>query len=54
MFTQMILLQSNTGDSSGIIPTHVDKDDHVNAILTLGNIDIGGGSTVYYDGINSK
>ena len=50
----MIVLQSNTGDSSGIILTHIDEDDHVNAIITLGDISIGGRSTVYYDRINSK
>ena len=54
MFTQMILLQSNTEYSSGSIPAHIDEDNHVNAILTLGNISVGGGSTVYYDGTDSK
>ena len=34
MFTQMIVLQTNTGHSSSFIPAHIDDDDHVNAILT--------------------
>ena len=54
MFTQMIVLQNNTGDSSGSIPAHIDDDDHVNAILTLGDISVDGGSTVYYDRTDSK
>jgi hypothetical protein len=54
MFTQMIVLQTNSKDNSGSIPVHIENDDHVNAILTLGDIAVGGGSTVYYDGTNRK
>ena len=53
-FTQMIILCSKKGKDCCVIPTHIDEDDVVNAILTLGDISNGEGSTVYYDGITSK
>ena len=36
------------------IPIHIDSDDYVNAILTLGDISEKDGNTVYYNGTHKK
>ena len=51
-FTSMIVV----GDlvSSNEIPLHTDNDDHISAILTLGDDNITGGSTIHANGVNSN
>ena len=41
-------------DEEGVIPIHVDQDNHISDILTLGNNNLKGGITMYLNGINTK
>ena len=41
-------------DAEGVIPIHIDQDDHISAILTLGDTDLKWGSTIYLNGVNTK
>ena len=47
-FTQMILL-GKVGEKEGIIPIHVDEDDHITALLSIGSHKLVGGDTVYVE-----
>ena len=51
-FTSMIVVGDFSG--TGYIPLHTDKDDYINAIVSIGNSEVSGGSTVYYSGKNNK
>jgi hypothetical protein len=51
-FTTMIIVGDI--DEEGVIPIHVDQDDHISAILTLGDRNLKGGSTIYLNGVNTK
>ena len=51
-FTMMIVVGDFSG--TGEIPLHKDNDDHINAIVSVGENKIKGGMTVYYSGINAK
>lgn len=47
-FTQMILL-GKEGENDGIIPLHVNEDDHITALLSIGSHNLEGGDTVYVE-----
>ena len=51
-FTMMIVVGDFSG--TGEILLHKDNDDHINAIVYVGENKIIGGMTVYYSGINAK
>ena len=53
-FTQMIILRDEKLKKENDIPVHIDEDDYINAILTLGDISNDGGSTVYYTGVHQN
>ena len=53
-FTQMIILRIDEKEKEHNIPIHIDTDDYVNAILTLGDISEKDGNTVYYNGTHKK
>ena len=44
------------GDFSGNgeTPLHKDNDNHINAIVSVGENKIKGGMTVYYSGVNAN
>ena len=48
----MIVVGDFTG--SGEIPLHFDSNDYINAIVSIGDKQIIGGNTVYYDGTTPK
>ena len=50
----MIILRNDEKDKAKNIPIHIDSDDYVNAILTLGDISEKDGNTVYYNGTHKK
>ena len=41
-------------EGNGHIPLHFDKDDYINAIVSIGDNNIKGGSTIYYSGESNK
>ena len=48
-FTQMIIVGSSN-ENHGQIPAHLDHDDYITALVSIGDKDMYGGSTCYYDG----
>ena len=53
-FTQMIILSDDEKEREQKIRIHIDSDDYVNAILTLGDISEKDGNTIYYNGTHKK
>ena len=51
-FTAMIVVGDFSG--GGQIPLHKDNDDHINAIVSIGDNKIKGGRTIYYSGVKMK
>ena len=47
-FTQMIIV-GHPAAVCGNIPIHLDKDDIITALLSIGDTDVDGGSTNYYE-----
>ena len=47
-FTQIILV-GNFDDPVGDIPLHLDPEDHITALLSIGSPTVKGGSTLYYE-----
>ena len=52
-FTQMIMVGS-PNENSGQIPAHLDNDDHITALVSIGDNEMYGGSTCYYEGQSLK
>ena len=48
-FTQMIMVGS-PNENQGQIPAHLDHDDYITALVSIGDNDMYGGSTCYYEG----
>ena len=48
----MIVVSDFSG--GGQIPLHKDNDNHINAIVSIGDNDIKGGKTIYYSGVKMK
>ena len=51
-FTQFVLVGSS--DNDGKMPPHLDNDDHINAIVSVGDSNISGGATQYYNGVSKS
>ena len=51
-FTQMILVGEM--DKEGSMPSHVDGDDYINVVLSIGENSIIGGETLYFNGYEKK
>ena len=51
-FTQMVV--AGNLETTGQMPTHIDEDDYINAIISLGDNPIHGGEMYYCDGISKK
>ena len=51
-FTAMIVVGDFSGE--GEIPLHKDNDDHINAIVSIGDNNIDGGKTIYYSGLKME
>ena len=49
-FNQFVLVGSQKSD--GMMPPHLDNDDYINAILSIGDDRIQGGCTQYYNGVS--
>ena len=50
-FTQMVFLGF---EKEGQLPAHRDNDDYINAVCSFGDDTVKGGTTLYFDGMNTK
>ena len=51
-FTQMVVVGNL--ETTGQMPTHIDEDNYINEIISLGDNPIHGGKMYYYHGILKK